>query len=169
MDRLGRNNMTSIPVIYRVFFLYIEPVSTLIGAYYAMFEPQEYLRLTHASSAPSSAVPVSSQIVLRQLSNLYFLFAVNEALVLRASSDMKVWQSVLLGLFLADLGHLYSVRLLGLHIYWTISCWNAIDWGNIAFVYAGAAMRICFLSGLGLQKNTEHTRGQRRYNDKACR
>ena len=28
--------------------------------------------------------------------------------------------------------------------------WNAIDWGNLGFVYLGATTRIAFLSGLGL-------------------
>lgn len=28
--------------------------------------------------------------------------------------------------------------------------WNAMHWGNVGFVYAGAAMRLAFLSGVGL-------------------
>lgn len=36
-----------------------------------------------------------------------------------------------------------------------VSSWNAIDWGNIPFVYLGASMRVAFLAGVGLD-------GQRR-------
>ena len=131
---------------YRIFFLYIEPFFTLLGAYYAFFQPQTYLLLTHAASAPKYGIPTSTQIVMSQLANLYLLFAVNEAILLRTTSDLKVWRAVIVGLLIADCGHLYSVRPLGAQIYWAVDRWNSIDWGNIGFVYLGALMRISFLT-----------------------
>lgn len=162
MAGLGRTKPSTVPLTYRIFFLYVEPLASLLGAYYALYEPQEYLRLTHASSAPTVSIPLSTTIVLSQLSNLYLLFAINEALVLRATSDINVWRTLLLGLLIADLGHLYSVHPLGLQVYWDILRWNAIDWGNVAFVYAGASMRICFLAGLGMSKGAVQRRTKRR-------
>ena len=141
---------TSIPLWYRCFFLYIEPASTFVGAYYAGLQQQMYLDLTHIGSAPLTGIPTGTSIVLWQLANLYLLFALNEALVLRSTADLKVWKTLLFCLLIADFGHLYSVRMVGIQIYWNVSSWNAIDWGNIGFVYAGAATRICFLLGLGL-------------------
>lgn len=87
---------------------------------------------------------------MSQLANLYLLFALNEALVLRCTGDMTVWRTVLFVLLVADFGHLYSVSGHGSWIYWDFARWNAIDWGNVAFVYLGASMRIAFLSGVGL-------------------
>lgn len=89
---------------------------------------------------------------MSQLANLYLLFALNEALVLRSTSDLRVWKTVLFGLLLADLGHLWTVRQLGLDVYlpWNFARWNAIDWGNIPFVYLGASMRAAFISGVGM-------------------
>ncbi|MCJ1351481.1 MAG: hypothetical protein MMC33_001465 [Icmadophila ericetorum] len=139
-----------IPLLYCYFFLYIEPISALIGAYYAYFQPQTYLNLTHASSAPITGIPTSTTIVLNQLANLYFLFALNEALILRSTSDIRVWRTMLFCLFVADLGHLYSVSPLGTQVYTDFKKWNPIDWGNVGFVYAGATMRACFLLGIGL-------------------
>lgn len=141
-----------LPAAYTTFFLFIEPVSALVGAFYAHFKPLEYLQMTHFSSSPSytSTIPLSTNIVLTQLANLYLLFALNEALVLRSTSDLRVWRTVLFGLLLADFGHLYSVSALGPQIYWTVWKWNAMDWGNIGFVYAGAMMRMAFLAGVGL-------------------
>ncbi|RYP51404.1 hypothetical protein DL768_003273 [Monosporascus sp. mg162] len=81
---------------------------------------------------------------------MYLLFALNEALVLRSTGDLKVWKTVLFVLLVADFGHLYSVSGLGPNVYWNISQWNPIDWGNLAFVYLGASMRIAFLTGVGL-------------------
>ncbi|KAL8679194.1 MAG: hypothetical protein Q9186_004491 [Xanthomendoza sp. 1 TL-2023] len=149
IDSAGNKTQT-IPLLYRLFFLYIEPIASLVGAYYAMLEPHEYLRLTDPSSPPIISIPRSTSIILKQLSNLYFLFALNEALVLRATSDINVWRALLFGLLIADLGHLYSVHPFGLDIYWNVLGWNAIDWGNVAFVYVGATMRMCFLAGLGV-------------------
>ena len=141
------------PSFYKFFFLYIEPFATIIGAYYSFLQQQIYLDLTHSISSPQHGIPVSTQIVLTQLSNLYFCFALIEALVLRATSDLKVWRTLLICLLIADFGHLYSVHAVGWQVYWNVLGWNAIDWGNVAFVYAGATMRICFLSGLGVGRS----------------
>ncbi len=138
----------SVPLVYRLFFLLIEPISALVGAYFAHLDQDEYIRLTHAASAPSP-IPVGTSIVMSQLANLYFFFAINEALVLRSTSDMKVWKTVLFCLLVGDLGHLYTVRSLGPEIYWSFSRWNAIDWGNIPCVYLGASLRIAFLAVVG--------------------
>ncbi|KAF2175667.1 hypothetical protein K469DRAFT_723870 [Zopfia rhizophila CBS 207.26] len=143
----------AIPIWYRIFLLYIEPVSTLAGAIYAHYLQSKYLELTHAATAPVQSVPISTSIVLTQLANLYFAFTLNEALVLRCTNDLKVWRTLLFGLLIADFGHLYSVRLVGGWVYWKFWAWNPIDWGNVGFVYLGALTRICFLSRLGFRGN----------------
>jgi hypothetical protein len=144
----------ALPRFYTAFFLFIEPISALAGAFFAHFRPLDYLQLTHAASAPSYAgtIPLSTTIVLSQLANLYLLFAINEALVLRASSDIRVWKTVLFGFLVADFGHLYTVKELGPEVYWNVLKWNAMDWGNVGFVYAGATMRMMFLAGVGLRR-----------------
>jgi hypothetical protein len=149
---LGHTEIVSLSSLYQIFFLYLEPVSTLVGAYYAHLRPRTYLALTHAASAPQppSLVPTSTSVVLSQLANLYFLFALNEGLVLRSTNDLKVWRTLLFGLLVADLGHLYSLWELGMGKYWQVWEWNAMDGGNIGFVYLGAVMRISFLLGLGV-------------------
>ncbi len=153
----------ALPRFYTAFFLFIEPISALIGAFYAHSRPLEYLQLTHADSSPSweSTIPLSTSIVLSQLANLYLLFALNEALVLRSTSDLRVWKTVLFGLLLADFGHLYSVRGLGAEIYWNALKWNKMDWGNVGFVYAGATMRLLFLAGVGMDTVSGREAAQR--------
>lgn len=161
-----QSGLSQFPIAYRLFFLYIEPISALVGAFYAHFRQDDYLLLTHAASAPApGAIPTGTSIVLSQLANLYMLFTLNEALVLRSTSDLRVWKTVLFGLLVADLGHLWTVRQLGLDIYlpWNFARWNAIDWGNIPFVYLGASMRAAFISGVGLngggEKNSKAKKG----------
>jgi hypothetical protein len=139
---------TAIPLLYRLFFLYIEPIATAVGAYYASLDQQSYMHLTLPST---QAIPVSPResIVLYQLANLYFVFALNEALVLRATSDVRVWKVFLFGLLLADFGHLASCAGVGLEVYYRFWTWNSMYWGNLGFVYVGAATRSCFLMGVG--------------------
>ena len=139
----------ALPFIYRIFFLAIEPISALVGAYYAHFRQDDYLKLTDVASAPRT-IPLGTAISLSQLANLYFFFALNEALVLRSTADLRVWKTVLFVLLVGDLGHLYTVRGLGPQIYWDFSRWNAIDWGNVPFVYLGASLRVAFLANVGL-------------------
>ncbi|TKA69590.1 hypothetical protein B0A49_05236, partial [Cryomyces minteri] len=86
------------------------------------------------------------------LANLYLLFALNEALVLRSTSDIRLWRTLLAGLLIADFEHLYSVSPLGPDVYYKVTTWNAMAWGNVGFVYCGALMRIAFLSGCGLTR-----------------
>lgn len=139
----------TIPQPYRLFFLWIEPIATAVGAYYAALDQTAYMHLTLPSSTLIPVTPREST-VLYQLANLYFVFALNEALVLRATSDVKVWRVFLFGLLLADLGHLASVQgLMGWGVYWRVWEWNSMYWGNLGFVYVGAAMRSCFLMGVG--------------------
>lgn len=138
----------AIPLPYRLFFLYIEPVATAVGAYYAALNQHAYMGMTVPSILPTT-VSTRESIVLYQLANLYFVFAFNEALVLRATSDLRVWRVFLLGLLIADFGHLASVAPVGVEVYWRVWEWNSMYWGNLGFVYVGAAMRTCFLLGVG--------------------
>ncbi|KAI1337895.1 hypothetical protein F5Y15DRAFT_137563 [Xylariaceae sp. FL0016] len=150
-----------LPLPYRLFFLTIEPISALVGAFFAHFRQDEYLAMTHASSAPSSAIPLGTSIVMSQLANLYLLFALNEALVLRSTGDIRVWKTVLFVLLLADFGHLYSVSGHGAWVYWDARRWNAIDFGNVPFVYLGAAMRMAFIYGIGLGKGQPYGKARK--------
>lgn len=149
-----------IPLIYRLFFLYIEPVATAVGAYYAALDQKAYMDLTVSSILPTT-ISSRESIVLYQLANLYFVFAFSEAMVLRATSDLRVWKVFLLGLLIADFGHLASVAQVGLDVYWKMWEWNSMYWGNLGFVYAGATMRTCFLLGVGFAGTRKGGRSRR--------
>lgn len=68
-----KTSVAPLPLLYSAFFLYIEPVSTAVGAYYAHFQKQEYMDLTLGSSIGQSAatlfpgVTTREDIVLTQL------------------------------------------------------------------------------------------------------
>lgn len=144
----------SIPFFpYKCFFLYIEPISALAGAYYAALKPQEYLKDLSLSSSDANSTHTFSTPVgmsLAQLANLYLLFALNEHLVLSSTSSLKTWRRLLFCLLIADFGHLATMAPLGNGVFWRAWEWNAMVWGSVGFVYVGASIRIIFLLGLGL-------------------
>ncbi|KAH9924899.1 uncharacterized protein B0H18DRAFT_877524 [Fomitopsis serialis] len=148
-----------IPLVYRLFFLYVEPVSALLGAYFAAVQPADYL--AYLAPAPTSLAtastspPTPTLVSLLQLANLYLLFALNEHLVLSSTSDRRVWRRLLLGLLIADFGHLATMVPLAhekgfLAVFVDFPRWSAMEWGSVGFVYAGASMRMSFLAGVGL-------------------
>lgn len=142
---------------YSLFFLFIEPLSALLGAWKAHFDQIDYLSMTaagHPTAKTLSIIPplhVAETVSLSQLANLYLLFSLNEAVVLRSTADLRVWRALLFGLLVADLGHLYALRPLGHATYWKFWDWNAMAIGNVGFVYVGAATRLCFLLGVGIR------------------
>ena len=144
------------PLPYRLFFLYIEPISALAGAYYAAAHQDDYLcdLVTPTNSQFTRvAVDTPTSMSLFQLANLYLLFALNEHLVLSSTSSLKTWRRLLSCLLVADLGHLTTMSPAGAEIFWSVWRWNAMAWGSIGFVYLGATIRICFLTGVGLGRD----------------
>ncbi|EIW76209.1 hypothetical protein CONPUDRAFT_158234 [Coniophora puteana RWD-64-598 SS2] len=146
----------TIPFAYKLFFIYIEPISALAGAYYAALEPTAYLRDLSLPSAPAPTsalglgVTQQTTMALYQLANLYLLFALNEHLVLSSTQSLKTWRRLLFCLLVADFGHLATMAPLGARVFWAVYEWNAMVWGSVGFVYLGATMRMCFLRGVGV-------------------
>ncbi|EIM88630.1 uncharacterized protein STEHIDRAFT_120766 [Stereum hirsutum FP-91666 SS1] len=140
---------------YQLFFLYIEPISALAGAYYAAYRPSDYLHDLVASTNKIAASGTTTNIpilmTLFQLSNLYVLFALNEHLVLSSTTSVKTWKRVLFCLLVADFGHLATMAPAGAEIFWNVASWNAMAWGSVGFVYLGATMRLCFLADIGFK------------------
>jgi hypothetical protein len=141
------------PFPYRIFFLYVEPISTLAGAYYAAIHPTHYL-LDLVSPTQSdftrAVLDTPTRMSILQLANLYLLLSLNEHLVLSSTSSLKTWRRLLFCLLVADLGHLATMIPAGPEIFWNVSKWNAMAWGSIGFVYLCATLRLCFLVGVGL-------------------
>ncbi|KAM3419189.1 hypothetical protein BST61_g5133 [Cercospora zeina] len=130
--------MAPIPLPYTLFFLYIEPLSTIIGAYFAHFRQEQYMSMTVPGAAE---VSTRESIVLSQLANLYCAFTLNEALVLRSTTSHKVWSTLLLGLLIADFGHIYACKAAGVELYYAFWKWNAMWFGNLGFVYCTSGPR----------------------------
>lgn len=53
-------SVAPLPFSYKAFFLYIEPVATAVGAYYAWFQQDEYMRLTYSTAADVLVSPANA-------------------------------------------------------------------------------------------------------------
>ena len=111
---------TAIPFFpYKLFFLYVEPISALAGAFYAIFRPDAYLNdLVAPYFTPALPAPPSTPVYmsLYQLGNLYLLFALNEHLVLSGATSIGTWRRLLFGLLIADIGHLMTMAPAGAEV-----------------------------------------------------
>ena len=162
---MASTDLSAIPLVYRLFFLYVEPLSAIAGSCYAGGRPAYYL--SDLTASPTAAAltrtitpPTATLISMYQLSNLYLLFALNEALVLRSTASVRTWRVLLFCLLVADLGHLSTMIPLALEKGWAevfgrFWTWDAMMWGSVGFVYAGASMRTAFLLGLGFGKDAK--------------
>ncbi|KAH8891402.1 hypothetical protein GQ53DRAFT_155367 [Thozetella sp. PMI_491] len=138
--------------VYRVFFLWVEPVAAFVGSVMGLATPDDYFDSMSPVATPLAQNPQFT-VVFNQLAATYFLFAFNEAVVLRTTSELKVWKAMLFGIACCDLVHIYATGLAlgGLHTLVTPTVWRWQDWINLTMLYVPITMRIAFCLGVGIK------------------
>lgn len=144
--------MYQAPFIYRFLFLWLEPFAAFSGSIMAIFTPVRYLRVM----TPTGKYEPSMQVVLDQLAATYFLFAFNQAVVLRVAKDVKVQKAMLLGMLLCDIVHMYgTANAIGWETQLNPAAWRMDDWINVVFLYGMSLMRIGFLLDVGVSRSAD--------------
>jgi hypothetical protein len=93
------------------------------------------------------------QILFDQVGSCYLMFGLIEAVVLRATSEMRVWNAVVFSLMICDVGHLYgSYSALGWETVLNPKPWRQEDWVNMVLLWLSFATRAAFLLGVGFRK-----------------
>ncbi len=146
--------MTRIPIFYRIFFLYIDPLLCLSGIYIFFFDHPTYI----ASGTPHSiSVDISNPSILSPLER-YLLYALGsyslcifaiQTLLLRQFPDVKLWRHVMFAILLIDLGLLYGVYQADPVAFWNVKGWTEGDWTNNGILGMVIVIRTAFLVGLG--------------------
>lgn len=148
-----------IPLPYRLLFLYIEPFSALLGTYINLVSPPTYL-LSLSPTATTSTYSSLTYPIYAQLAGHLLLFAWLQAVLLRSTNDLKVWKTVLAGMVLCDLLHLWgSAQVLGWSGFVNPTTWRWEEWVNFVMLYGPGGMRIAFCMGVGLGKRRVKRRG----------
>lgn len=141
----------NIATAHRLLFLYAEPFAALYGALLAARAPLKYLYLANPA-APAHYHP-ALQVVLDQLAATYFLFAFNQAVVLRVAGDdnVRVWTAMICGMLLCDLLHINAAgNALGWEALLSPAGWRFEDWVVMVPTCGFAAARAAFLLGFGV-------------------
>jgi hypothetical protein len=145
--------LRKIALPYRIFFLYIEPVLALGGTYLPIADPHRFVVGTVPQPAIIMASPLTitpiMQLFLTNIAALYALFAINEAIVLRCTSEKSVWYGIIGGMLASDIGHLYAVYAIAPERALQFASWNSDEWINYGSLVGGALLRLSFLLGIG--------------------
>ena len=82
-------------------------------------------------------------------------------LVLRITSDPRIWRAVVFSILFSDVGHLYAAYLVLGPAFWNMQEWRFQDWTNLGITWFGIALRVAFLCGVGMGKSKSEARGKR--------
>lgn len=138
-----------IPLFYRIFFLYVDPLFCLSGVYLCFFDHETYLEmgvprifanLTH-SPLPHYLITVLGAWSLS-------IFAL-QTLLLQQYRDVKLWKIFMLAILLTDLGMVYAVYQADPVMAVSVSNWEKGEWTNHGILGMVIAVRTAFLLGIG--------------------
>lgn len=145
----------NIPLPYRFLFLYFEPFAAFGGTLITLTDPSRYLLSLSPAATPLTYLPLTSPIY-DQLSGHLLNFAWGQAIVLRTTSELKVWKAVLFGMFLCDLLHLWaSARILGWAVFLNPLMWRWEEWLNFVMLYGPGMMRLGVVMEVGFGNRSE--------------
>lgn len=144
-----------IALLYKIWFLYFEPVAALGGTYLCIMDPYRFLSGTMplpaylAATSGSSTITPLVRMMLINIGALYVLFAIVEGVVLRLTKERSVWLAVLTAMLACDVGHLYAVYEIAPERILQVASWNSHEWVNYGTLSFGALLRAAFLLGIG--------------------
>lgn len=139
-----------IHAFYRIWFTVIDPVVLVFTVLVYILRPSIILE----TSIPSSIVPyntMSHNPLLHQSAALYAFMAIIFGVLLRASSDIKVWKIIQFATLVVNCGLLVTMwAILKSQGRLDLSEWRDRDWFNTGFTVWVALIRIAFLGGVGV-------------------
>jgi len=137
----------NIPLFYRLWHLYLEPLFAISGAYYLHFAPALY----HNFMPRSTNYNASSQIVYDQLASSYLFFAFVEGVLLRVVDNLRMWRWIVAALLLCDVGHCYAAWCeIGTDGLLDLSLWTGeVGVANLLTVLP-LFTRLAFVMGVGM-------------------
>ena len=154
-----------LPLAYSLWFTWIDPALSLIGAYGGLLEPNllliSYIPATIPNPAaadkplpnPDAVVNPAHTMIFNQLAGFFILTFLLSAFMLRSTNDLTIWKfyqgaiSVVDIIILVATGLEYSQqgRLVPL-------TWRPEDWFSVLVTAGCAILRVSFVIGIGLDK-----------------
>ena len=140
---------SSIPLFYRLFFTWLDPILCLWGASMDFFDPP----LVLSSHIPSPTPDIGHAMILTQRGGGMLNIGFISAFLLRYTYDAKVWNIVEAANFIVDVAYFWSVYdVLKVQGRLGVGTWRAEDWGAIGITGVAGIVRLGFLMGVGFKK-----------------
>jgi hypothetical protein len=134
---------------YRLIFLYIDPLVILIFvSIYTFFQPTALLML-HPDAPLTPSILESA--LLHQVALLFGFMGIICAVLLRASSDTRIWRIVLAGVLAAEVCWIAAgLVCLERQGRLNVRLWRGVEWFNLLGIGGFAVVRGAYLMGVGL-------------------
>ncbi|KAM5344152.1 hypothetical protein ACJ41O_012689 [Fusarium nematophilum] len=132
---------------YRIFFLWIDPILTVMGIYVNLFDHEL------ATQAFFSNYPPTEELkpFVYQIGGMGMSFLCLFVLLLRYTNDVNVWKIVQFAIILADFTMLTSMYVaMRLEGRFAVSDWRWEDWFGGVITVVCTIVRVLFVLGVGV-------------------
>ncbi|KAK3072591.1 hypothetical protein LTR53_006545 [Teratosphaeriaceae sp. CCFEE 6253] len=142
----------TVPLLYRVLLLYLEPLFALGGVALILLRPEQYLTTMTRGAVASLGAP-QADFIHTQLAGGWLHFAWTEAIMLRLVDDLRVWKLLCMGMLLSDAFYTHSMAqgLGGWGEWVQVAKWTAEDWAVTITTLPFFLVRLCIVLGIGLK------------------
>jgi hypothetical protein len=138
-----------IPLPYRIYFQWLDPIISAITAYMALFHKDAVLASFHPLLVPRDT---KYDALLWFSAGVFAMIAVNHGLLLRYTDDVRVWKITNLGILMVDLSllwamfemHFVSPEMSAMEI-------RSEDWMNCFLTLLAVVMRLSFIAEIGVK------------------
>ncbi|KAH6612409.1 hypothetical protein C7974DRAFT_322789 [Boeremia exigua] len=140
--------MRAIPSFYRIFFTIIDPLICLWGAYLDFHAPLTVL----SSHILSPTLDIGHKMILGQRGGHMLNCGLISGVLLRYTSDLKIWHIVEIGLLIVDFAY-FPAAFGALNSQWRVlpETWRAEDWGAFVIMVVVTLVRLAFLARVGFR------------------
>lgn len=140
---------STIPLPYRLFFQYLDPLICLWGAYMDFFDP----RLVLSSHIPTPSLDIGHAMILKQRGGGMLNFGFVSAFLLRYTYDLNVWNIIQVANFIVDVAYFWAVyEVLRAQGRLGVGTWRAEDWGSVMITGTAGVVRLAFLARVGFAR-----------------
>ncbi len=145
---MSESSTPSIPIFYRTFFTYVDPLVALWGAYMNFFTPDTVLN----SFVPNATRNPAHDMLFQQLGGGLLNIAFVSAVLLRHTSDIKIWKIVQWSILIVDVVGLYSLwDALGRQGRLDPRGWRGEDWGCVGITGSVTVLRMMFIAEVSFE------------------
>lgn len=125
-----------------------DQICRVLGSLAPLYDLDGFIAGQTAHVAPPAPHPSSTALAF-QLGNMYFLMSLVGIGVLHTTTEPKVLHNYLIGLALADIGHVCATYLaMGWDAFADVGAWNALTWGNVGATGFLFINRVLYLLGV---------------------